>query len=169
MILSRFWKRHEETGDLSSIKISRAKNISPYAVQDLCASVGWARRDADLIQRSLLQSIAVISAWDMSAVDSDVQAPAEETDVTKFGELIGFARATGDGIFNATIWDVAVRPDHQGIGVGQLLMKSLLQELDREHVLLITLMAEMGQERFYKKFGFITDPANLRGMIREHS
>lgn len=150
MIFSRLWKKHEGVRDLSSIKISYDKNVSAHAVQDLCSSVGWVRRDLTLIQKSLQNSVAVVTAWD--------------------GEnLIGFARATGDGIFNATVWDVAVRPDHQGIGVGQLVVHALLEELDREKILLITLLAEPGQERFYKKFGFITDPANLRGMVRERS
>lgn len=27
----------------------------------------------------------------------------------KVGQLLGFARATSDGVFNAVIWDVAVR------------------------------------------------------------
>ena len=150
MIFSRLWKKHEGVRNLSSIKISYDKNISAPAVQELYALVGWVRREPELIQRSLQNSIAVVTAWDGES-------------------LIGFARATGDGVFNATVWDVAVHPDHQGVGVGQLVMHALLEELDRTKVLLVTLLAEQGQERFYKKFGFITDPSNLRGMVRERS
>jgi GNAT superfamily N-acetyltransferase len=148
MIFSKLWKKRKPAHDLSGVKLSCNKDLVAQAVQDLCVSVGWAKRDLVLITRSLQNSVAVVGAWHN-------------------GNLIGFARATGDGVFNATIWDVVVHPDHQGIGVGQLIMRGLLKELDNAKILLITLLAEPGQERFYKKFGFITDAANLRGMVRE--
>jgi len=44
-------------------------------------------------------------------------------------QLIGFARATSDHAFNATIWDVVVHPDFQGKGLGKALMKYMLKKL----------------------------------------
>jgi aralkylamine N-acetyltransferase len=151
-MFSRLWKHNKDTADLSSIKssikISCDKNVAAKSLQDLCASVGWARREPAMIEKSLRNSIAVVTAW-------------------RDDRLIGFARATGDGVFNATIWDVVVHPNCQGLGIGQLIMRALLEELDAAKVQLVTLLAEPGQERFYRRFGFITDAANLRGMVRE--
>ena len=35
----------------------------------------------------------------------------------KFPRLVGFARCTGDGVLEATVWDVAVIPVYQGVGL----------------------------------------------------
>ncbi|MBI4533156.1 MAG: GNAT family N-acetyltransferase, partial [Candidatus Melainabacteria bacterium] len=81
----------------------------------------------------------------------------------------GFARATGDKVFNATIWDVAVRPNYQHRGVGRLIMTELLKELDADDIPLITLYADPGRDGFYKRFGFAVDPSGVRGMFRERT
>lgn len=151
MVLSGIWKRQDGQKDdpLKGLTVIREKAISPLQVQDLCASVGWSRRDPVLIAKALNHSLAVVSAWD------------KET-------MIGFARATGDQVFNATIWDVAVRPSYQKRGVGRLLMVELLAELDTYGIPLITLYADPGTDGFYKRFGFSTDPSGVRGMFRDN-
>lgn len=150
MVLSGIWKKQDGQRDepLKGITINVDKNISPLQVQDLCASVGWSRRDPVLIARALRNSVSVVSAW-----DKDV--------------MVGFARATGDQVFNATIWDVAVRPAYQKRGVGRMLMAALLKDLDTYQIPLITLYADPGTDGFYKRFGFATDPSGVRGMFRE--
>ncbi|MBX9687898.1 MAG: GNAT family N-acetyltransferase [Candidatus Obscuribacterales bacterium] len=150
MVLSGIWKRQDGQKDEPprGLTVSHEKNISPLQVQDLCASVGWSRRDPVLIARALANSLAVVSAW-----DRDI--------------MVGFARATGDQVFNATIWDVAVRPAYQKRGLGRLLMVELLKDLDSYGIPLITLYADPGTDGFYKRFGFSTDPAGVRGMFRD--
>lgn len=150
MVLSGIWRKQEGSRDepLKNLTIVLDKNISPLQVQELCASVGWSRRDPVLISRALRNSLSVVSAW-----DKDV--------------LVGFARATGDQVFNATIWDVAVRPVYQKKGVGRMLMLALLKDLDTYGIPLITLYADPGTDGFYKRFGFATDPSGVRGMFRE--
>lgn len=152
MVLSGIWKKQDGPRDdfLRNIQISHDKSISPREVQDLCASVGWSRREPVLISRALLNSLAVVSAW-------------EE------GVLVGFARATGDQVFNATVWDVAVRPTHQRRGLGRLVMIELLKELDAYDIPLVTLYADPGTDGFYRRFGFSTDPSGVRGMFRERA
>jgi len=130
------------------LAVSHEKNIAASAVQELCASVGWRRRELSLIARALENSLAVASVWDKD-------------------KLVGFARATGDKVFNATVWDVVVRPSYQHMGVGMLVMSELLKELDSYQIPLITLYADPGTDGFYKRFGFLTDPLGVRGMFRE--
>ena len=110
--------------------------------------MGWSRREPDLIVRALENSLAVVSIWDKD-------------------ELVGFARATGDKVFNATVWDMVVRPDYQRLGVGRLVMCELLKELDEYSIPLVTLYADPGTDGFYKRFGFLADPSGVRGMFRE--
>ncbi len=149
VVLSGIWKRSEGKEDpLKGLVVNHDKGIPPLQVQDLCASVGWSRRDPVLIAKALNFSLAVVSVWD------------KET-------MVGFARATGDQVFNATIWDVAVRPSYQKRGVGRLLMIELLKDLDTYGIPLITLYADPGTDGFYKRFGFSTDPSGVRGMFRD--
>lgn len=67
------------------------------------------------------------------------------------GELIGAARALSDGVYFATVVDVAVDPPFQGEGVGTAMMEALLGRLPFDKVYLTSVM---GKERFYEKFGF---------------
>ena len=150
MVLSGIWRRNENSKEPlpDNLSVSHDKAVPPNAVQELCASVGWSRREPDLIVRALENSLAVVSIWDKD-------------------ELVGFARATGDKVFNATVWDMVVRPDYQSLGVGRLVMCELLKELDEYSIPLVTLYADPGTDGFYKRFGFLADPSGVRGMFRE--
>ncbi len=117
------------------IEIKHDKDISPYAVQEICESVGWNRRETDLIATALENSIAVVSIWESEY-------------------MVAFARATGDKVFNATIWDMVVRPTHQKRGLGKLIIKELLKELDTYRIPLITLYADPGTESILPKIWF---------------
>jgi aralkylamine N-acetyltransferase len=148
MVLS-IWRRHDNSKDPPpNLVTSHQKDVSPEQVQDICASVGWSKRDPLLIAQALNNSLAVVSIWDK-------------------GIMVAFARATGDKVFNATIWDVVVRPSHQRCGIGQLVMRELLNELDEYDIPLITLYADPGTDGFYRRFGFCADPSGVRGMFRE--
>lgn len=149
MVLSGIWKRHDSSKDPPpNLTTSHQKDVSAEEVQDICASVGWSKRDPLLIAQALNNSLAVVSVWDK-------------------GTMVGFARATGDKVFNATIWDVVVRPSYQRCGVGLLVMRELLNELDEYDIPLITLYADPGTDGFYRRFGFLADPSGVRGMFRE--
>lgn len=68
------------------------------------------------------------------------------------GELVGAARVNSEGVYYATIVDVAVAPEHQRQGVGRAMMGALLARLPMEK---IYLTAIPGKERFYRRFGFL--------------
>jgi ribosomal protein S18 acetylase RimI-like enzyme len=67
--------------------------------------------------------------------------------------LIGHARATSDGIYRATIWDVVIAPDYRGAGLGRQLVQTVLAHpniCDVERVYLMT----THQQKFYEQIGF---------------
>lgn len=67
--------------------------------------------------------------------------------------LIGFARATSDGIYRAAIWDVVISPEYQGAGLGRKLVETVLSHplVSRvERVYLTT----THQQSFYERIGF---------------
>jgi N-acetylglutamate synthase-like GNAT family acetyltransferase len=95
----------------------------------------WAReRRLEDLEIALANSNSVASCWD--------------------GELmIGFARATSDGVYRATIWDVIVHPDYQGLGLGRKLVETVLSQPLVSRVERVYLMTTY-QQKFYERIGF---------------
>jgi ribosomal protein S18 acetylase RimI-like enzyme len=83
---------------------------------------------------ALANSKPIVTAW-----DSD--------------RLIGFARATSDGIYRATIWDVVIHPDYQGAGLGRKLVETVLMHPHVNQVERVYLMTTH-QQQFYERIGF---------------
>ncbi|KMT08351.1 hypothetical protein BVRB_6g140340 [Beta vulgaris subsp. vulgaris] len=111
-------------------------------------AVGFPRRDPDKIQVALEHTDSLI--W----VES-----------LKTKRPVAFARATGDGVFNAIIWDVVVDPTFQGIGLGKAVMERLLEELLQKGITNIALYSEPRVLGFYRPMGFVADPDGIRGMV----
>ncbi|KAK4777899.1 hypothetical protein SAY87_018086 [Trapa incisa] len=78
---------------------------------------------------------------------------------------VAFARATGDGVFNAIIWDVVVDPSFQGIGLGKAVMERLIEDLVERGISNIALYSEPRVLGFYRPLGFVADPDGIRGMV----
>lgn len=95
----------------------------------------WAKeRSIEDLSVAIANSEPVISVWD--------------------GErLIGFARATSDGIYRATIWDVVIDPDYRGAGLGRKLVETVLSHPRMNRVERVYLMTTH-QQRFYERIGF---------------
>ena len=71
-------------------------------------------------------------------------------------EKVGIGRIIGDGGCFFEITDMAVLPEHQGRGVGRLIMESLITWLKKNapKTAYVSLMAHHGKPSFYRKFGF---------------
>ena len=65
--------------------------------------------------------------------------------------LIGFGRAISDGEYQGAIYDVAVLPEAQGLGVGTLIINTIKNILPKCNLILY---ATPGMEGFYQKLGF---------------
>ncbi|UBF25698.1 GNAT family N-acetyltransferase [Kovacikia minuta CCNUW1] len=101
----------------------------------LQTSAFWAkdRRKEDLAV-AIAHSDPVVTAWDRE-------------------QLIGFARATSDAVYRATIWDVVIHPDYQRAGLGRKLVETVLSHPKMNRVERIYLMTTHHQ-RFYERIGF---------------
>lgn len=86
---------------------------------------------------AIANSYPIISAWDRQ-------------------ELIGFARATSDGIYRAMIWDVVIHPDYRGQGLGRQLVQTLLAHPRMNRVERIYLTTTH-QQSFYEHIGFVSN------------
>jgi len=122
---------------------SKYKELDLVELDQLLQTVGWSRRPMRRVKRALEFSILVIGVWRHD---------------DKFPRLIGFARCTGDGVIEATIWDVAINPVYQGLGLGKVLMKYLLRELKGIGISKVTLFADAEVVKFYKSQGWNLEP-----------
>ena len=129
---------------------STEREIDLYELEELCDAVGWSRRPLRKVKKAIQHSFLVTSMWEQKGVRK---------------RMIGFARATSDHAFNATIWDVVVHPDYQSKGLGKALMKFTIKKLRNEDISNITLFADPQVVDFYKNLGFTPDPEGIKGMF----
>ena len=122
---------------------SKSKEFDLIELDQLLQTVGWSRRPIRRVKRALDFSILVVGLWSYD---------------DKFPRLVGFARCTGDGVLEATVWDVAINPVYQGLGLGKELMKYILKELRNIGIFRVTLFADAEVVSFYKKQGWILEP-----------
>ena len=95
----------------------------------------WAKgRNKKQLCKMLLNSTVVVSLWNND-------------------KLIGFGRATSDLVFRAVLWDVVIAADHQGLGMGKLIIEAILKNKKINSVEKIYLMTTNSSE-FYKQQGF---------------
>lgn len=113
-----------------------ARSLDLRQLQDLFQITAFWAKDRCLEdwQIALSNSKPVVTAWDGD-------------------RLIGFARATSDGIYRATIWDVVIHPDFQGVGLGRKLVETVLMHPHVNRVERVYLMTTH-QQKFYERIGF---------------
>jgi ribosomal protein S18 acetylase RimI-like enzyme len=80
-------------------------------------------------------------------------------------KIIGMGRVIGDSGLYFYIQDVIVLPQYQKMGIGTLLMQSIMNFLDNNisPQTVVGLMASKGKEPFYEKYGFTKRPSERRG------
>lgn len=129
------WRLRRAPGQLQQLK--RLLNAHSF----------WASgRSQRQLSRMLAGSQAVISAW-------------------QGAQLVGFGRATSDGVFRAVLWDVVVAGEHQGRGLGRRIVEALLQEPALQGVERTYLMTT-NSAGFYEQLGF-TAMESQRLMVRQ--
>ena len=67
--------------------------------------------------------------------------------------LVGFGRASSDGIHRAVLWDIVVAGDLQGRGLGRQVVEALLNSPRLRHVERVYLMTT-NSAGFYRQLGF---------------
>ena len=100
-------------------------------------------RDPEQLHRSFLNSYVSCFAYDLK-------------------KLVGLGRAICDGEYHAGLYDLAVLPEHQNMGIGRSIVEAIHNRLPKS-LLTIILFSNPGKETFYEKMGY---HKLLTGMIR---
>jgi ribosomal protein S18 acetylase RimI-like enzyme len=130
-----------------TLVLSQEREIDLFELEQLCDAVGWSRRPVRRVRKALQHSLLVVGLW-----RHDGRIP----------RLVGFARCTGDGVIEATVWDVAVHPLYQGAGLGKQLMAYVLDCLREMQVERVSLFADPGVVAFYGAQGWELEPQSRR-------
>ena len=110
------------------------EKVSAKALADLRESVGWSRMEKEY------GSPSISSYYHIAVYEDD--------------ELIAYIDSVSNGVTDAYIQDLMVRPDHQGKGIGTELMNKMIRYLKEKHICIISVIYEEGLEPFYERFGF---------------
>ncbi|MEM6612036.1 MAG: GNAT family N-acetyltransferase [Cyanobacteria bacterium P01_C01_bin.72] len=136
------------------IVIQHHNSLSANQLNNLWTAVGWSSRPLTKLEQALEHSFTYITAWH---IDREQE------------QLVGFVRAVSDGVYQATLLDVAVHPDFQGRGIGKTIVKTIIKQLQAAQIADITLFASPQLTDFYHKLGFVAQPKNLQWMLLTNS
>ncbi len=135
-----------------------------------CRHIQFCNRPDRIDLQQLQQLFNLAAFWAQNRSLSDLEtAIAHSKPVVSMWDrdrLIGFARATSDGIYRATIWDVVVHPDYQGLGLGRKLVQTVLSDRHICRVERVYLMTTY-QQPFYERIGFQTNASTTMVLLNQ--
>ena len=149
-LIDLYGERHRPCsvpGSAVDLVLSSERPIDLIELEQLCDAVGWSGRPLRRVRKALEFSLLRVGLW-----RHDPRLP----------KLVGFARCTGDGVVEATIWDVAVHPRYQGAGLGKELLGYVLDQLRLMEVERVSLFADPGVVGFYAGQGWNLEPRQRR-------
>ncbi|MBY3619672.1 GNAT family N-acetyltransferase [Acinetobacter sp. CUI P1] len=115
----------------------------------LWEAVGWGNVNTEMTAASLAHSV-----YGMVVVQED--------------KVIGMGRIVGDGHMYFYIQDVAVLPEFQGQGIGNVIIEQLIHYI-RSHCFssaFVGLFASHGNDTFYERYGFQNHAPGMTGMFK---
>ena len=138
--------------DFRSVQFRYTETLAPQDLEQLRRlfnqSAFWATdRQFEDLAKAISHSCPVVTAW-----NEDI--------------LIGFARATSDGVYRATIWDVVIHDDYQGAGLGRKLVETVLSHPHMSSVERVYLMTT-NQKKFYQRVGFTENETTTMVLINQ--
>lgn len=122
-----------------------------------CSHIQFCDRKSQIDYQQLLELFQITAFWakDRKIEDLAIAIANSEPVISVWDneKMIGFARATSDGIYRAAIWDVVIHPDYQGAGLGRKLIHTVLSHPNLSRVERVYLTTTH-QQSFYKRIGF---------------
>ena len=125
-------------------------------------------REGDRLEAGEYRALRADAAWsDIGVSDDRLQAALDATwNVTARaadGELVGMARLIDDGAVYASLWDMIVRRDRRGRGIGQSILEAVMRRVGERD--LVSLVATPLGEPLYRRAGFVEQSRGSTGMV----
>jgi ribosomal protein S18 acetylase RimI-like enzyme len=145
-------KSQKEKSNDNSFRVDLVRSWYEDQIVELYRAAGWWKEEMDaskindLIRGSFLFAVAI----DIST-----------------GRAVGMGRVISDGIADAYIQDLVVLGDWRSWGVGKMILNRLLEECKFRKITWIGLIAEPGNEEFYRSHGFAPMPEHVPMLFHE--
>lgn len=116
--------------------------------------------------RSLAEAVGWSHAFEWETMPASLDGSVFGVVAIDDGQVVGMGRLVGDGIKYFYVQDLAVRPSHQGRGVGTVLLRRLLDHVARTApaTAFVGLFATPGAVSLYQRAGFAF--GDMSGMVR---
>lgn len=162
-VMEGLWKRGE-AGDPATIELLRTANPT-HDLPDFLASPPGTRLVVAMGAAELSETVGLLkdSYWNLSLTSEQIAqahlgSAAWVGVKDEAGQVIGSARAISDGAKCAWIYDVIIAPKWRGKGVGQAMLRLLLDHPRMRTVAQVRL-GTRDAERLYARFGFVPSEA----------
>ncbi len=125
------------------------ESLNATVLNQLFAKAGLPTRNIEKLEVALSHSLLFVTAK-----------------VLKDDTVVGFVRVTGDGIFNAAIWDLVVDPSFAGDQeIKKMLLQRLKQEIRRTGLQCsVTIFAQPEDVELLEQVNFSEDQDGIRAM-----
>lgn len=125
------------------------ESLNATVLNQLFAKAGLPTRNIEKLEVALSHSLLFVTAK-----------------VLKDDSVVGFVRVTGDGIFNAAIWDLVVDPNLAGAQeIKKMLLQRLKQEIRRTGLQCsVTIFAQPEDVELLEQANFSEDQDGIRAM-----
>jgi len=113
-----------------------------------------------------LRALAGLSAFSEDAARIGLAGTIYAVVITHEDMAIGMGRLIGDGGCFFQVVDIAVHPEHQGVGLGKAIMEAIMKYIARElpTSAYVSLIADVPANKLYEKFGFVETAPRSLGM-----
>ncbi len=112
------------------------EQVPAELLSSLRESVGWNRMEKELTNTKMT------SYYHIAAFEEK--------------ELIGYIDCISNGVTDAYIQDLMVKPEYQRKGIGSELMNKMIDYLKGSHIYMISVIFDENLKSFYERFGFCT-------------
>lgn len=113
-----------------------------------------------------LRAVAGLSSFSREAAEKGLRGTVFSVLVLHADSAIGMGRIIGDGGCFFQVVDIAVKPEHQGRGLGKAIMNALMEHVKSEFPAsaYVSLIADVPANKLYEKFGFKETAPRSLGM-----
>ncbi|MGK7873818.1 MAG: hypothetical protein AB4426_11060 [Xenococcaceae cyanobacterium] len=134
----------------SRVYTSTNKQVIPEELNQLFAKAGLPVRDLNKLKTALQNSLLCVTAR-----------------LLRDRAMVGFVRATGDGVFNLTVWDLVVDPSLPNRETTKkLLLERLKQEIKRTAPQCgVSIFADSQDFKLLDQANFTEDQKGIRAMV----
>lgn len=125
------------------------EGLNAQSLNQLFAKAGWPTRNLEKLEVALSHSLLFVTAR-----------------ILKDDTMVGFVRVTGDGVFNAAIWDLVVDPSFASDQeIKKMLLQRLKQEIRRTGLQCsVTIFAQPEDVALLEQANFSEDQDGIRAM-----